>query len=91
MQTDITRKIDYTNSDNQIITFKQSTITSKEIRIDTEDTSMAEITINNSAINYILNKGAYNAYWNDNKFIYSIIAEVSFEEFVKIIEGIIKK
>jgi len=91
MQTDITMKIDYINNDSQIITFQQSIITNGERIIDTEDTSIAEITINNNTINYILNKDAYNAYWNDNKFIYSIIAEVSFEEFVKIIEGIIKK
>ena len=91
MQTDITRKIDFTNNDKQIITFQQSIITSGERKIDTEDISIKEIEIQNQKITYSFNKDAYNAYWNDNEFIYSIIAEVSFEEFVKIIEGIVKK
>ena len=91
MQTDITMKIDYINNDDKIIVYRQSIITSGETRIDTENTLVEEIEIQNQKITYSFNKDAYNAYWNDNKFIYSIIAEVSFEEFVKIIEGIIKK
>ena len=87
MQTDITRKMDYIN-ENKIIEFKQSIITSGETKIDTEKTSIKEMKINENTIKYYLNKGIYNAYWNDNKFSYSITAEVSFEELTKIIEGI---
>jgi len=89
MQTDITRKMDYIN-ENKIIEFKQSIITSGETQIDTENTSIKEMEINKYIIKYYLNKGMYNAYWNDNKFNYSITAEVSFEELIKIIEGIKK-
>ena len=89
MQTDITRKIDYIN-ENKIIEFKQSIITSGETQIDTENTSIKEMEINKHIIKYYLNKGMYNAYWNDNKFTYSITAEVSFEELINIIEGIQK-
>ncbi|MBU5314472.1 DUF4367 domain-containing protein [Tissierella carlieri] len=89
IQTDITRKIDYMDND-KIIVFKQSIITSGETKIDTEDTSTKEIEINKYIIKYSFNKDIYNAYWNDNEFKYIINAEASFEEFVKIIEGIIK-
>ena len=89
MQADITRKMDYIN-ENKIIEFKQSIITSGETQIDTENTSIQEMEINEQIINYYFNKGMYNAYWNDNKFSYSISAEVSFEELIKIIEGIQK-
>lgn len=89
MQTDITRKMDYIN-ENKIIEFKQSIIISGETQIDTENTSIEEMKINKHIIKYYFNKGMYNAYWNDNKFSYSISAEVSFEELIKIIEGIQK-
>ena len=89
MQTDITRKMDYIN-ENKIIEFKQSIITSGKTQIDTENTSIKEMEINKRIINYYLNKGMYNAYWNDNKFNYSITAEVSFEELINIIESIQK-
>jgi hypothetical protein len=87
IKTDVTRKIDYIN-DNKIIVFKQSIITSGETKIDTENTSAKEMEINRYKITYSLNKDIYNAYWNDNKFSYSITAEVSLEELIKIIEGI---
>ncbi len=78
-------------NEDKIIVFIQGLITNEEIRIDTEDTSIEEIEVNNQMIKYSFNKDIYNAYWNDEKFSYSITAEVSFEELVKIIEGIIKR
>ena len=87
MQTDITRKMDYIN-ENKVIELKQSIITSGETQIDTENTSIEEMKINEQIINYYFNKGMYNAYWNDNIFSYSITAEVSLEELIKIIEGV---
>ncbi len=90
IQTDITRKINYMK-DDKIIVFKQSIITSGEMRIDTEDIVVKEMEINNQTIDYYYNKNMYTAYWNDDEFNYIISAEVSFEEFVNIIEGIIKK
>lgn len=89
MQTDITRKINYMN-DNRIIIYMQGIITNEEIRIDTEGTTIEEMEINNQIIKYVFNKDMYIAHWYDESFIYSINAEVSFEEFVKIIEGIIE-
>jgi len=90
MQADITRKIDYANGD-RLMVFKQSIITNREFRIDTEDTEIKEIKIGEHIINYIFNKGIYNAYWNDNEFSYIITAKISFEELLKAIEGIIQK
>lgn len=90
IQTKITRKIDYMK-DNQIIAFVQGTIASEEIKIDTEGTSIEKMEVNNQIIKYFLNKEMYNAYWNDEKYTYSIMGEVSFEEFTRIIEGVIKK
>lgn len=89
IQIDITRKIDYMN-DNKIMVFKQSIIKSGEIRIDAEGTSFEEMEVNNQIIKYVFNKDMYIAHWTDNNFSYIINAEVSFEEFIKIIEGIIK-
>lgn len=91
MQTDITRMVYYMNED-KLITFIQGIITSEEAKIDTEDTFTKEIKINNQIIKYSFNKDIYNAYWNDEKYTYSIVAEVSsFEQLTKIIKGIIKK
>lgn len=90
MQMDIGRKIYYMN-ESHIITFKQNIITNEEIRLDTEGAVIDQMEINNQIIKYFLNKGIYNAQWFDEKYRYSINAEVSFEEFIKIIEGIIKK
>ena len=33
----------------------------------------------------------YNAYWNDNEYFYLITGEISFEELLKVIEGVIQK
>lgn len=90
MQTAITRIMHYMN-DNKIILIEQSIITSGELRIDTEDTMIKEINVNNQIIKYSINKGMLIGYWNDNKFSYLINSDVSFEEFIKILEGIIKK
>ena len=90
MQADITRKINYVNSD-RLMVFKQSIITNREFRIDMEDTEIKEIKIGEHIINYIFNKGIYNAYWNDNEFSYIITAKISFEELLKAIESIIQK
>ena len=88
-QTDMTRMIDYMNGD-KIIVFDQSIITSGEMVIDTEGTTIKEMEVHNQTINYVFNKAMYIGYWNDEVYSYSVIAEVSFEEFAKIIEGIIK-
>lgn len=90
MQTDITRIIDYAN-DNRIMVFKQSFITSRETRIDTENTEIKEIKIYEYMIKFVFNKGMYNACWNDNEFSYIITGEISFDELIKVIESIIQK
>lgn len=90
IQTDITRKIDYENGD-RILVYKQNIITNSELRIDTEGTEIKNIKINGTSINYVFNKGMYNAYWNDNEYFYLITGEISFEELLKVIEGVIQK
>ncbi len=90
MQTDITRKIDYENGD-RILVYKQNILTNSELRIDTEGTEIKNIKINGTSINYVFNKGMYNAYWNDNEYFYLITGEISFEELLKVIEGVIQK
>lgn len=90
MQTDIERIVYYMNED-KIIIFTQSIVASKETKIDTEDTLGEVLEINDYKIKYSFNKDIYNADWYDDKYTYSITAEVSFDEFVNIIEGLIKK
>lgn len=91
IETEITRKIDYRNDYNDIIVFMQGIITSEEIRIDSEGTSIEEMKISNQVVSYVFNKGIYNGFWNDEQYSYSITAMVSYEEFVKIIEGVLNK
>lgn len=91
MRTGIARTIDYMNEDYSLLMFNQSIITSGELRLDTEDTIIKEIKVNNQTIEYFFNKDTCIGYWNDSKYRYLVSAEVSFEEFVKILEGIIKK
>lgn len=88
-QDDIKRKIEYINGEKTIV-YIQSIIGKEEIIIDREDLLTKKKKINNKTIYYAQNKGIYKVSWNDNKFNYSIVAEVSFEELIKIIEGIQK-
>ncbi|MFY9482863.1 MAG: DUF4367 domain-containing protein [Tissierellaceae bacterium] len=90
-QTDVTRVIKYMDKNNNTIVLKQGVITGGELRIDTEGATIEEIDINDQTIKYFINKETYSADWYDEKYIYSITAEVHFAEFVKILEGIIKK
>ena len=89
INTGVTRKIDYKNED-RILVYKQSIITGSEIRIDTEGTEIKEIKVGNNIINYVFNKGMYNAYWFDSEYSYIITGEISFEELLKAIEGVIQ-
>ena len=89
LKSDVERIIDYENGD-KIIVFDQSVITNSEIRIDTEDTEIKELVIGEYTVSYVYNKGMYNAYWNDDIFIYLITTETSYEELIKIIESVIQ-
>lgn len=89
-QSDISIKIDYAN-DNKILVYKQGIIANSELRIDTEGTKIENIIIKGYSVNYVFNKGMYNAYWFDNEYSYLIAGEISFEELLKVIEGVIQK
>lgn len=90
-KTDVSRFIRYLDKDNNITIFRQSALMAGELRIDTEGTSIKEMKVNNQIIKYFLNKDIYTGYWNDGKYQYSITAATYLEEFMKIIEEIIKK
>lgn len=90
IQSDISRTIVYMK-DNNILLFRHGLIVDGEMKIDTEGTSIKEMEVNNQMISYVFNKGMYLAHWFDDVYMYTIDAEVSFDEFVKILEGIIKK
>lgn len=89
-QDDTARVIQYMD-DNKIVVYKQSIITGGETKIDTEGTTIEEMEINEQLITYVFNKDMYIAYWTDENFKYIINAEISFEEFVKMIEGVTRK
>lgn len=89
IQSDISRTIVYMK-DNNILVFRHGLIVDGEMKIDTEGTSIKEMEVNNQMISYVFNKGMYLAHWFDDVYMYTIDAEVSFDEFVKILEGIIK-
>lgn len=90
IQSDISRTIVYMK-DNNIIVFRHGLIVDGEMKIDTEGTSIKEMEVNNQMISYVFNKGMYLAHWFDDVYMYTIDAEVSFDEFSMILEGIIKK
>lgn len=89
IQDDIKRKIEYINGEKTIV-YIQSIIGKEETIIDREDLLTKKKKINNKTIYYAQNKGIYKVSWDDSKFNYSIIAEVPFEELIKIVEGIQK-
>ena len=88
-QGDISRVIQYMN-DDRIIVFNQGILTNAEIQIDTEGAIIEDMEVNGQLITYVFNKDMYIAYWTDNEFSYIINAEVSYEEFVRVVEGVTK-
>ena len=90
INTGVTRKVDYKNED-KVLVYKQSIITSSEIRIDTECTEIKKIKFGKQNINYVFNKGMYIAYWFDSEYSYLITGEIPFEELLKVIERVIQK
>lgn len=89
IQSDISRTIVYMK-DNNLLVFRHGLIVDGEMKIDTEGTSIKEMEVNNQIISYVFNKGMYLAHWFDDVYMYTIDAEVSFDEFSMILEGIIK-
>ena len=89
IQSDISRTIVYMK-DNNLLVFRHGLIVDGEMKIDTEGTSIKEMEVNNQMISYVFNKGMYLAHWFDDVYMYTIDAEVSFDEFSMILEGIIK-
>lgn len=90
IKTNISRIIDYVN-DDKILVYWQSIISNSEFGFDTENTEIKEIIIDEHVIRYVFNKGAYNVFWVDNEYSYLITGEISFEELLRFVEGIIRK
>lgn len=89
VQDDIKRKIEYINGEKTIV-YIQSIIGREEILVDREDLLTKKKKVNNKTIYYTKSKGIYKVSWDDNKFNYSIVAQVPFEELIKIVEGVQK-
>lgn len=87
IQDDIKRKIEYIHGDKTIV-YTQSILGNQEIIVYRNDLSTKKKKISDKTIYYTEDKGIYKVSWNDNDFNYSIIADVSFEELIKIVEGI---
>lgn len=88
-QNDIKRKIEYMHGDKSIV-YTQSILGNQEIIVYRNDLSTKKKKISDKTIYYTEDKGIYKVSWNENEFNYSIIADVSFEELINIIEGIQK-
>ena len=89
-ETHYSLQIDYANNHLQYIFYQQKVITSGERILDTENAETSTIERNNIEITYFYNKGIYNVYWQDDKYLFSIKAEIEFDELLKMIEGIQK-
>lgn len=75
---------------NEII-FEQTPINANAFIIDTEDTEVETIKIADQQINSFTNKNLHQFYWNDNKYMYSLISEYDKNELIKIIKNILEK
>lgn len=73
------------------IMFEQVPISTNAFVLDTEDTTIESMVIEEQDINYFVNKGLYQFYWNDNRYIYTVMSDYNKDELIKIIENILKK
>lgn len=73
------------------IMFEQAPINTNAFIIDTENTLTENIVVANQEVTYFINKNVHQFYWNDDKYVYTLISEYDKNELTKIIENILEK
>ncbi|WP_313527695.1 DUF4367 domain-containing protein [Anaerotignum sp.] len=73
------------------IMFEQAPINTNAFIVDTENTLTENIVVANQEVTYFINKNVHQFYWNDDKYVYTLISEYDKNELTKIIENILEK
>lgn len=82
--------ITYLNQNNEIYTFTQSKIDNIVSYLDTENTNLENIIINDIVISYVENKDFIIAIWNDENVFYELNGEISYKNMVEFVENLQK-
>lgn len=81
---------EYKNAEDKYLIFHQYTLEGTGMQIDTEGTTLEDITINGSEGYFYHNKGYNNILWNDGYYGFMISGEISKEDIFKIAESVVK-
>lgn len=73
------------------IMFEQSPINTNAFIVDTETIVAEDIVVANQKVTYFINKNVHQFYWNNDKYVYTLISEYDKNELIKIIENILEK
>lgn len=73
------------------IMFEQAPINTNAFIVDTENIVTENIVVANLEVTYFINKNVHQFYWNDDKYVYTLISEYDKNELIKIIENILEK
>ncbi len=73
------------------IMFEQVPINANAFIVDTENIVTESIVIANQEVTYFINKEVHQFYWNDDKYVYTVLSEYDKNELIKIIENILEK
>jgi len=79
--------IDYTDHNGAIISFIQATLDGADLGIDTENSKLESITINNTEGVIVYNKGRYLLSWSDGEYRYHLMGDDK-AEIIKMAESI---
>lgn len=73
------------------IMFEQASINANAFIVDTENIVTESIVVANQEVTYFVNKEVHQFYWNDDKYVYTLLSEYDKSELIKIIENILEK
>ncbi|MFI3215030.1 MAG: DUF4367 domain-containing protein [Eubacteriales bacterium] len=79
--------IEYINEDGEIITFLQAIISEAGLGVDTENSEVGLVTINQTEGFIIFNKDRYSLHWSDTEYRYNLIGSEK-DEIIKMAESI---
>ncbi len=80
----------YSNGKGTDIAYEQAFITNNQIIIDTEDTEINKLMINNHEVEYIFKNDAYQFMWYKDHYAFSLFSSAHREDLIKMIESMLK-
>lgn len=79
--------IDYINEDGEIISFEQALISESELGIDTENSEVESVMVNQTEGFIVFNKDCYSLHWSDSEYRYNLIG-IEKDEIIKMAESL---